>query len=1307
MAHIYVPVTVPAASVAASLTDFPLYIDLASLPACFWTNLSHDDGRDIRVTDNDGDAIPFDLVSIDRANQGGALFLKTSLSNGADTTVRIYAGNAALSPVSVGASNGRNAVWSNYHRVFFFGAEEGWNDHAGNGTRPAISVNASSFEQTNISGETGCHQGVAFDGTYFYTFGTNLIRKWDQSWNLLAANTNPCGDVGDSTDHVGDGCVVDGILYLPIQTYSYPATFGNGHIAKFNTSDLSFISKKNIESEAFEIAGLCYVEEDRLLYAVSFVDGSKLWKYDIDDLAFRGTLTLSSSIPNAQSITFFRGRFFITSDGETAGGVDIDKSIIPVLKSGSVQGEVVVFEMDPLGSYDIEGIDHDDDTLYLLRSEGATSGEVWTFTPIDLQSNVGARFKTNGTTTDNGYALATGLTRYTTWTMGASASIRAKGAGSQGLVSYTQSGSTDDAKRVTMAWRQSTDRFGVWNQADSWLTATSAPTLDQRYRLHATYDGTTRREFFQNGVSQGVDLGITAMPHADANALYLGKSHAVADEFFDGVLGFVYIRNAILSDEWIAAEVSNLHAPESFYVCGPSCLSAAVPGYEITIGDEEDINPLLETFRIQEPLDGNVTLVCDVDSSGSPYTRFNLNDSVFVSEEGVRIFGGVVTGLRERALGGPNTGAIVVEVQATSYAINAKRRYLTQSSLAGSPSLTLREWLDSLIDDYLGDLGVTLHPDQVEGPALQAFAFERTQISQAISTVCESIGFLWSIDFENQLRAWQPGDIDAPEDIDEATTDAWTGDVEKEEQLSDGYANHVTIVGEGILVPDHLDEWTGDGAEDTFDLTYKIAGPYPDTPDGQNAVAFGVVRYPATGTTESIAGLNAPLGFIWEYDPINLTIRRRSGAPGNGVDFELPYHGLFEPNAVAEDAGEIASYGLWEYVEHVTSVPDDLSAQELADAILAKRLASKDEFVTYQTRDLGYHPGQFQQLECPSREVSGDYLITQVDTFAEPGSQVLVRRVRAAKSLNNDADWRKVYQQWFGVGASSSSATTSTTAESGAGAGLGLHASNHEAGGIDPINVEDLPAGSGSDGNVLTKSGDGSAWAAPASASGSLIGRQVITATGAGTYTPTSGTVSIVIELQGAGGGGGGIASPGASNFASGRGGGGGAYLRKRLTTAFSGASYSVGAKGTGGTAGNNAGNSGGNTTFTATGGGGTVYTAGGGVGGNGGAGVATPFVGAVAAGGTATNGDINIPGGASFNSIGLSATSAMGGRGGVSKFSPGAAPINTNTANTSGAGNAASGYGGGGSAGLGVGTGAAVAGGDGSDGILIVWEYS
>lgn len=225
---------------------------------------------------------------------------------------------------------------------------------------------------------------------------------------------------------------------------------------------------------------------------------------------------------------------------------------------------------------------------------------------------------------------------------------------------------------------------------------------------------------------------------------------------------------------------------------------------------------------------------------------------------------------------------------------------------------------------------------------------------------------------------------------------------------------------------------------------------------------------------------------------------------------------------------------------------------------------------------------------------------------------------------------------------------------------------------------------------------------------GRLIGKQTITATGAGTYTPTTGTQSIVIELQGAGGGGGGVASPGASNVARAFAGLAGGYLRKRLTANFSGASYSVGAKGTGGSAGNNNGNNGGDTTFTDTAGSPTVYTASGGAGGSGSTGFAPPLAQAGSAGAAATNGDINIQGGPTKPAVALATTALIGAGGGDAHLGFGAAQkALTAAASTSNGNNAAAGYGGGGGGGIATTTGAAASGGDGANGVIIIWEYS
>lgn len=230
------------------------------------------------------------------------------------------------------------------------------------------------------------------------------------------------------------------------------------------------------------------------------------------------------------------------------------------------------------------------------------------------------------------------------------------------------------------------------------------------------------------------------------------------------------------------------------------------------------------------------------------------------------------------------------------------------------------------------------------------------------------------------------------------------------------------------------------------------------------------------------------------------------------------------------------------------------------------------------------------------------------------------------------------------------------------------------------------------------------------SLAGRLIGKQVFTTTGAGTYTPTAGTNYIVMELVGGGGGSGGSASAGLNAVSLAGGGGGGAWLRKTLVTAFSGAAYVVGAKGTGGAAGANNGTDATDTTFTATGGGGTVYTAGGGKKGSTTGSFAPPlfaYGGINGVGGVATNGDENVSGEDPLPAISMNTGDAQCSRGGASKYSRFSTLAFVGGNTTSVAGVNATGKGGGGGGAAGIGTAIARAGGDGTDGMIIIWEYT
>jgi len=199
-------------------------------------------------------------------------------------------------------------------------------------------------------------------------------------------------------------------------------------------------------------------------------------------------------------------------------------------------------------------------------------------------------------------------------------------------------------------------------------------------------------------------------------------------------------------------------------------------------------------------------------------------------------------------------------------------------------------------------------------------------------------------------------------------------------------------------------------------------------------------------------------------------------------------------------------------------------------------------------------------------------------------------------------------------------------------------------------------------------------------------------------YTPTSGTKSILIQLVGGGGGGGGVT--GANNsIGAGAGGGSGSSLTKYLTGIGSGPyTYSIGSAGTGGANTGGTGGAGGNTTITISA---TTYTAPGGSGGAGQtAGTAAAIIAGASGGSVATNGDINGAGQPGINGFRLSGTVGSSGSGGSTVHGGGGS-----SRTSAGSGNAGSGYGAGGGGALSTGN-TAQTGGAGTAGIIIIYEY-
>lgn len=204
--------------------------------------------------------------------------------------------------------------------------------------------------------------------------------------------------------------------------------------------------------------------------------------------------------------------------------------------------------------------------------------------------------------------------------------------------------------------------------------------------------------------------------------------------------------------------------------------------------------------------------------------------------------------------------------------------------------------------------------------------------------------------------------------------------------------------------------------------------------------------------------------------------------------------------------------------------------------------------------------------------------------------------------------------------------------------------------------------------------------------------------TSSATYIPTPGTKSIVVEVQGGGGAGGGAAVINAGNFSVGGGGLSGAYAKANITSLSSSYAVVVGAGGTpvSGSAGNAGGNSSFGAAVTAAGGNaGSTLTEGTNFGIASGVGnyPSTDFTGANIFGVGLVYGQVGVR---------ISGVAGYSGSGGTAVMGSGGG-----SRGSTGAGSTGRGYGAGGGGAVAAVATQNYAGGAGTPGVVIVWEFS
>jgi hypothetical protein len=153
------------------------------------------------------------------------------------------------------------------------------------------------FEEIATSPDLDVHQGIANDGTYHYLIHTTALYKVAADWSVVASNTTPLA--GTTNDHLNDGAVYGGVLYVPVLQ---PVS-----IFRFSTANLSRLGITDISASADrESAGALAIDTVRnIIWLCEWeVDAQRLLKYSLADLSYLGALTLSEVVPYMNGMAY-------------------------------------------------------------------------------------------------------------------------------------------------------------------------------------------------------------------------------------------------------------------------------------------------------------------------------------------------------------------------------------------------------------------------------------------------------------------------------------------------------------------------------------------------------------------------------------------------------------------------------------------------------------------------------------------------------------------------------------------------------------------------------------------------------------------------------------------------------------------------------------------------------------------------------------------------------------------------------------------------------------------------------------------
>lgn len=223
--------------------------------------------------------------------------------------------------------------------------------------------------------EVAGRQGVATDGKQYFVSGSQALYVYSKKGELLKANKNPFADLKEPANHIGDISLHNGELFTGVEWFED----GRGRDIQIAIYDAETLEYKRsipwqLDSGQVEVSALTVDAGNGLIWMTDWVNGSYIYKYDLDTGKYKGKLHLRPVPQWQQGIAYFNGSLYITADDGNADRKESDNlwRITANLKASAtfVQHEFTFQDLRDPG--EIEGIAFDSaaDEMIVLSNRG-------------------------------------------------------------------------------------------------------------------------------------------------------------------------------------------------------------------------------------------------------------------------------------------------------------------------------------------------------------------------------------------------------------------------------------------------------------------------------------------------------------------------------------------------------------------------------------------------------------------------------------------------------------------------------------------------------------------------------------------------------------------------------------------------------------------------------------------------------------------------------------------------------------------------------------------------------------------------